>query len=77
MKIKRNKKKLKKKIQAKKEVKEKKMTVFMLYCKDERENMKKENLKLTSREIMAELGNRWRNVKLYDTEKINYYNSKL
>jgi len=56
---------------------EKKMTVFMLYCKDERENMKKENLKLTSREIMAELGNRWRNVKLYDTEKINYYNSKL
>ena len=58
-------------------VKEKKMTAFMLFCKDERYNIKRENLKLTSREVMVELSNRWRNVKLYDKDKINYYNSKL
>jgi hypothetical protein len=58
-------------------VKEKKTTAFMLFCKDERDNIKKENLKLTSREVMVELSNRWRNVKLYDKDKINYYNSKL
>jgi len=56
-----------------KKVKEKKKeSAFMLFCKDERENIKKENKEITSREIMVELGNRWRNVKLHDIIILNY-----
>jgi hypothetical protein len=54
-----------------------KMSAFMLFCKDERENIKKENKKFTSREIMGELALRWNNVKNNDSEKLNYYFSKL
>ena len=58
-----------------------KMSAFMLFCKDERENIKKENInnnkKFTSREIMTELALRWNNVKNSDSSKLNYYISKL
>jgi len=58
-----------------------KMSAFMIFCKDERENIKKDNIKenkkITSREIMAELALRWNNIKNNDIDKLNYYISKL
>ena len=48
----------------------------MLFCKDERENIKKEDKEITSREIMVELAKRWNEVKLNDKERLNYYENK-
>lgn len=54
-----------------------KMSSFILFCKDERENIKKEDKEFTSREIITELALRWNNIKNNDTDKLNYYISKL
>ena len=56
--------------------KTKKPSAFMLFCKDERENMKKEDNKFTSREIMVELANRWNYLKKNNVNRIAYYNDK-
>ena len=61
------------KVRKLKSKKKSKMTAFMLFCKDERENMKKENKKYTSREIMSELGIRWNNLKKNNIAKHDYY----
>ena len=44
---------------------------YIFFCKDERENVKTEMPELTAKEIMTELGNRWKAIK--DTEKADKY----
>lgn len=48
----------------------KNMSAYMYYCKDERENIKKEkNLKLDNKEIISELANRWKVFKKSENKK--------
>jgi len=48
----------------------KNMSSYMYYCKDERENIKKEkNLKLDNKEIISELANRWKVFKASENKK--------
>ena len=48
----------------------KNMSAYMYYCKDERENIKKEkNLKIDNKEIISELANRWKVFKTSENKK--------
>ena len=44
---------------------------YIFFCKEERENVKKEMPDLTAKEIMTELGKRWKEIK--DTDEVEKY----
>lgn len=46
------------------------LSSYMLFCQEERENVKKENPDLKAKEILSELGKRWKG--LDDDEKKKY-----
>ena len=54
-----------------------KISAFTLFSKDERINIQRENIKLTSREVMKEIANRWNSIKINNIEKVNYYNKLI
>ena len=57
--------------------KKKKMSVYMLFCKEERPAIKEEFPEYSSKEIITELGRRWTELKASKSEKIAYYEQKI
>jgi hypothetical protein len=57
--------------------KKKKMSAYMLFCKEERATIKEEFPEYTSKEIITELGKRWTELKESGSDKIAYYEEKL
>ena len=57
--------------------KKKKMSVYILFCKEERATIKEEFPDYNSKEIISELGRRWTELKETKSDKISYYEEKL
>ena len=46
---------------------------YIYFCSEERKNISTENLNLTKKEIISELGSRWKKIKDENGEKLKYY----
>jgi len=57
--------------------KKKKMSSYILFCKEERATIKAEFPEYNSKEIISELGRRWSELKASNSDKIAYYEKKL
>jgi hypothetical protein len=51
----------------------KKISSYILFCKDERTNIKNENSELNNKEVMIELNIRWNKLKEEKCDKFKYY----
>jgi hypothetical protein len=47
------------------------LTGYMTFCQEERENIKSENPEMKAKEIMSELGNRWKSLSEAEKKKYN------
>ena len=57
--------------------KKKKMSSYILFCKEERATIKAEFPEYNSKEIISELGRRWSELKASNSDKIAYYEQKI
>ena len=62
-----------KKVKVEKTGPKKNKSSYMFFCVDERENIKKEKSELNNKEIVVELGARWKQLKETDQDRLKYY----
>ncbi|AHL67627.1 high mobility group protein-like protein [Chloriridovirus anopheles1] len=53
-----------------------KLSSYFLFCEDERPKVKKDHPDFSTKEVTAECGKRWNELKLNDQKKYNYYVEK-
>ena len=49
-------------------------SAYMFFCIEDRENIKKEGLKLNNKEVIIEMANRWKNLRESNPTKVEKYN---
>lgn len=77
MTVKKNEKKISKKISKKEKglnEPKKNMSAYMIFCKDERIQIKNDMPDIDNKSILVELGSRWNKLKESDPDKLKYYN---